>query len=394
MMQHSGKGETPSSPVPPPALFFRYRVDKLSQSSCIIPYMAAPVAESDEQIKFDESWNAPDEEFEESPQDLDPTSSYPSDSPVEKAEEVPSESKPPETPAGKGEEGAGGTPPKEEPTPPAEGAPPPEEGAEAPTGTDPPKGSDEGTEQPKTVEQQLEALKTASAKELSDLRSEVGRLRREKRQPPATPPQPKAEEKPNQFDMAAIKENLKPLREADEEVASAIEKSFDAFGEQIKSRERKIDALEEKINQLSGDSADTQFFREVLKVHPDATGISESKEFSEWLDKQPNYVQDTARSGQSPDDAIHIITSYKSATAKAEKPKPEPAPEPPQETAEEKALKAARRSTGVMPIRQSNSGVKSTPKKKDSFDTGWDDPEPLDDDMAYGDQPHHISFGQ
>ena len=86
--------------------------------------MASPVAESDEQINFDKSWDSPDEEFEESPQELDPTSSYPSDPPIEKAEEVPSETKPPETPAGEGKEGAGGTTPKEESTPPAEGTPP------------------------------------------------------------------------------------------------------------------------------------------------------------------------------------------------------------------------------------------------------------------------------
>ena len=194
--------------------------------------------------------------------------------------------------------------------------------------------------------------------------------------------------------MSAIKENLKPLREADEEFATAIEKSFDAFGEEIKSRDSKIDTLEEKLDKLSGENADTQFFREILKVHPDATGISESKEFAGWLDTQPKYIQEAARTGLAPDDAIHIISSYKSATEKAEKPQPEPAPEPPQETAEDKARKAARRSTGVLPIRQSNSGVKSTPKKEDSFDTGWDEKEPLDDDMAYGDQPHHIAFGQ
>ena len=308
--------------------------------------MAVKAAEPAEQTTFDTGWDSPDQDYEESPLGLNPTSAYPSDSPVGKAAEEPSEAKPPEeTPAGEVKEGAGETPPKEEPTPPAEGDPPPKEGADAPTGSDPPKGSEEGT-QPKTVEQQLEALQADSAKELSDLRSEVGRLRREKRQPAPAPPPPKAEEKVQKFDMAAIKENLKPLRETDEEFANAIEKSFDIFGKELKSRDGEIADLKETVNQLSGDSADTQFFREVLKTHPDATGISESKEFTAWLDTQPSYIQDTARTGQSPDDAIHIITSYKSATGKVKTktPEPEPAPEPTQETAEEKVRKAARRS--------------------------------------------------
>ena len=356
--------------------------------------MAVRSAESAEQTTFDQGWDSPDEDYEESPQGHDPTSSDSSDPPVKPAEEASSEAKPPEKPAGEVKEVAGGTPPKEESTPPAEGSPTPEEGTDDPTGSDPPQGSEEGAEQSKTVEQELEALKTESAKELSDLRSEVGRLRREKRQPESSP-QPKGEEKTKQFDMTAIKANLKPLREADEEFATAIEKSFDAFGEQIKSRDSEIAELKETVGQLSGDSADTQFFREVLKVHPEAKGISESKGFTEWLDKQPSYIQETARNGHSPDDAIHIITSYKSATGKVEKtPAPEPAPEPPQETAEDKARKAARRSTGVLPIRQSNSGVKSaSAKTEDSFDAGWDAAESLDDDMNYEDQPQHISFG-
>ena len=81
-------------------------------------------------------------------------------------------------------------------------------------------------------------------------------------------------------------------------------------GEFVKAEDidKKVAPLEERMTRLS-------FWDEVRDAHADAKTIAKSKEFTEWIEKQPKSIQALSCTWDA-QDAIAVIDFYKEAQAK------------------------------------------------------------------------------
>jgi len=71
----------------------------------------------------------------------------------------------------------------------------------------------------------------------------------------------------------------------------------------------------QEIQDIRGELAHYKFMQDVSRKHPDVQEITGSKEWNEWIDKQPNGVKKLASSNDA-DDAGYVLDAYKEATGK------------------------------------------------------------------------------
>ena len=130
-------------------------------------------------------------------------------------------------------------------------------------------------------------------------------------------------------------------------------------GEFVKAGDidKKVAPLEERMTRLS-------FWDEVRDAHADAKTIVKTKEFSEWIEKQPKSIQALGGSWDA-QDAISLIDFYKEAQAK------KTAKEHDDKQREEKKKKDGLHSAGM----RSKPGTQKTDAKNDMSDeeAGFDE---------------------
>ncbi len=98
-------------------------------------------------------------------------------------------------------------------------------------------------------------------------------------------------------------------------MSDGVEKAFDILFE--KKLDTHIQALLAPILQTQQVSAEQAHFDEIFTAHPDAESIVESKEFSDWLDNQPNITKDaykTVLDKGSASQVVELLGLYKSGT--------------------------------------------------------------------------------
>ena len=130
-------------------------------------------------------------------------------------------------------------------------------------------------------------------------------------------------------------------------------------GEFVKAGDidKKVAPLEERMTRLS-------FWDEVRDAHADAKTIAKTKEFSEWIEKQPKSIQALGGTWDA-QDAISVIDFYKEAQAK------KTAKEHDDKQREEKKKKDRLHSAGM----RSKPGTQKTDAKNDMSDeeAGFDE---------------------
>jgi hypothetical protein len=130
-------------------------------------------------------------------------------------------------------------------------------------------------------------------------------------------------------------------------------------GEFVKAGDidKKVAPLEERMTRLS-------FWDEVRDAHADAKTIAKTKEFSEWIEKQPKSIQALGGTWDA-QDAISVIDFYKEAQAK------KTAKEHDDKQREEKKKKDGLHSAGM----RSKPGTQKTDAKNDMSDeeAGFDE---------------------
>jgi len=80
---------------------------------------------------------------------------------------------------------------------------------------------------------------------------------------------------------------------------------------------KKIDDLNNIVNQVAAKQSDAEFWGTITEKHSDAKTINQSKDFLDWLDKQDSPIQRIAKNMESPDDGIMILDYYKKSQEKA-----------------------------------------------------------------------------
>lgn len=77
------------------------------------------------------------------------------------------------------------------------------------------------------------------------------------------------------------------------------------------------DSMQKRMAEYETSLAVEAWWNEVRDTHPDAKRVSKSKDFTKWLDEQPEMVQRMAGPDAGPSDAILVLDYYKEGQAKA-----------------------------------------------------------------------------
>ena len=92
------------------------------------------------------------------------------------------------------------------------------------------------------------------------------------------------------------------------DVAAIVERLADRTAA---SRDEKIDARLKQVEQMSEEVSAQKAEAALLKVHPDFNEIKETQEFFDWVDEQPQYIQDSLYGSLDVKSASRAIDLYK-----------------------------------------------------------------------------------
>ena len=199
-------------------------------------------------------------------------------------------------------------------------------------------------------------------------------------------PQAKAEEtKPaptQKLDEDKINKELEGLEGLDPEVAKAVKAIVSPLVGHANKQQEVIDSLRVGASKRDADDAATEELRErintVETAHPGAVALTQTKPFTDWLDKTPlaNRIFTTS---DDPKAIIDVISEYKKANPPKEETDTEEEATTTQETQteEEDPKTRVRREAAetITPKKKSSSQPPRALTDDEGFEEGWGDPE-------------------
>ena len=203
-----------------------------------------------------------------------------------------------------------------------------------------------------------------------------------------------------------IKQTLQKVRDTDPETADAVEGLFSKVTGTVGSLAKAVDTMrvtresdQAKAEEDAKVAATAQVETTIAAKHPDFRAIvgsfdgktPPSAEFTEWFNKQPGYLQETARTTADPNVFVSILDKYsadskpeqtaeeKAAAEKAESDRVAAAQAAGEQTDAEKAIEEARRAGARQPRTKAHAERKAKGQEglsdDDEWMKGYEDPE-------------------